>query len=157
MKPGHRSSLMRTLCVVALLGLLAGCAENPSGARPPDWDAALELQAHSTGRSHSGAFDARVFPPDGTEPTEPAACTAFRAESSYRSDECAVIRADSEHWFPIGNPPWGLMATWQGRAGDTADNPDPDLPRTIVAYDARGVPVAFWAGANHPEASHATE
>jgi hypothetical protein len=153
-------SLLVGLAVVAPMA--AGCLEpNPrqarDGPRPEDWDGGLELLAHLTGRAHSGAFDARVFPPDGARLGLPAFCVAYRAEKAYGNDACTVLTEGSEHWFPMGDPPWGLWGDWRGRAGDTADDPDPDLPRTLVAFDGAGRAVAFWDGAEHPDAAHATE
>lgn len=148
------------------MGLLfvaaAGCLEpNPdqpgSGPRPDDWDDGVELLAHSTGRAHSGAFDARVFPDDGEDLTLPAYCVAYRADTAHDTDKCTVITEASEHWYPVDDPPWGLMGEWRGRGRDTADDPDPDMPRTLVAFDAADQPIAYWDGAEHPDASHSTE
>jgi hypothetical protein len=142
------------IALLALL-LLSGCTGLSIGERPGPWDSGVELVAHSTGRSHSGAFDARVFPEGDAE--KPAYCVAYRGAKQYGGDHCTVMTSDSEHWFPIGDPPWGLWGDWRGRGKDTADLPDPDLPRTLVAYDADGHPIAYWDGALHPDASHSTE
>lgn len=150
------TSARPTFALLVASSLLAGCAEKPTGVAPEDWAHSYELLAHMTARYHSGGFDARVFPQDEA-PSRPASCKAYRAGQEYPGDKCTVMTSDSEHWFPIGDPPWGLWGTWEGRAGDTADDPDPALPRTLVAFDAGGLAVAHWDGAEHPEASHSTE
>lgn len=139
---------------ITLAILLAGCS-HPVGERPESWQAGQELLGHSSARYHSGGFEVRAFPQ--AEAAKPESCKAYRADREYGDDSCSIITSNSEHWFPIGNPAWGVMAEWKGRGGDTADDPDPDLPRTVVAFDAQGVPVAFWAGTYHAEARHATE
>lgn len=146
---------MRVILLVALAVLLAGCADRVTDNRPSDWQIGEELLAHMTGRAHSGAFDARVFPQD--DMPMPATCVAYRGDAAYAGDTCSIITDSSEHWFPVGDPPWGIVAQWEGRFGDTADSPDRDHPRTVVAFTAHGQPIAYWAGTNHPDASHATE
>lgn len=134
---------------------LSGCAEDANYPHVDDWNKGAELQAHMTGKSHSGAFDARVFPQVPME--RPDRCIAYRGSESYMGDTCDIIDETSEHWFPIDNQAWGVIANWEGRFGDTADEADPNFPRTVVAFDGTGTPVAYWKGANHPNATHSTE
>lgn len=147
---------LRSLLALTVATMVAGCTGGPTGVAPEDWAQSYELLAHMTGRYHSGGFDARVFPQDEA-PAKPLSCKAFRGDQSYAGDECTVMSDDSEHWFPIGEPPWGLWGTWEGRGRDTADDADPALPRILVAFDGNGLAVAHWDGAEHPQASHSTE
>ncbi|HET6398705.1 MAG TPA: hypothetical protein VFH47_04050 [Candidatus Thermoplasmatota archaeon] len=145
---------MRSAFLALVVLGVAGCADKPISTRPAGWDDGVELEAHFTGRSHSGAFTAWVFP--DSDLARPVTCKAYRANEEYGGDTCSVMDPSSESWFPIGEPAWGLEGQWRGREADTADTADPDLPRTLVAFDEAGA-IAFWAGRMHPQASHATE
>lgn len=149
----------RATAALCLLLLLPGCADRVTGDISDGWESGARLSAHSLDRYHSGGYDARVFPDAGHAPPRPDHCVAYRGNASYAGDACTVLTPDSEHWFPVDgtDPPWGLWGKWEGRFGDTADDPDPSYPRRLVAFDADGAPVAHWDGAEHPRASHSTE
>jgi hypothetical protein len=139
---------MRLLLLIAAIIMLSGCTDKVTSERPADWDSGEELLAHTTSRAHSGAFGARLFPQENL--TVPASCIAYRAGSAYAGDSCEVTNESSDE-------SWGVRAGWNSRFDDTADNADPENPRTVVAFDAHGKATSYWAGANHPDSRHATE
>lgn len=134
--------------------VVPGASGGPVEERPAEWASGAEMEAHSTARYHSGGFDARVFPQGDLE--RPDRCVAYRGNEAFAGDTCLIMEPDSEHWHPVEDRPWGLKAKWQGRLADTADRADPERPRTVVAFLGDEA-IAYWDGAAHPEARHATE
>lgn len=152
-----------------LLALLAGCAV-PRGAPveppmqlPADWDDGVALHTFSADARHSGAFGAEM---ENATLDRPAACRAYRTDMAVAQDTCVVRDPDeyetSTRLYPSRQGTWVIEADWAGCPGGDFngchDEPRPEHGlRRVVAFDAAGIPVAFWDGVLSPGTRFATE
>ena len=155
---GRGMRIVLLLCALAFAGCLGYPGET---ARSPDVSGTVELLGHLEARYHSGRYHMYAFPPDNVTPPRPVSCTAYRGGIAMAGDTCEVITPESTKWHAVidnvPEPEWGLYGAFRGRARDTADHPDPTLPRTMVAFDAEGRAAAYWNGTMHPRAGYMTE
>lgn len=146
--------------VVVLTVLLCGCFEPaPTGEapveRPADWDQGAGLLAYSGFRAHSADERQSLVPPENATVARPAYCGAYQDGQRSGWDTCAVSGPDGSYGGDWG--PWTIEASWDGRGEDLVETERAPERRTVVAFDAGGEPVAWWAGARHPDGAMAIE
>lgn len=147
---------MRVLAIAALV-LLAGCIEGPAPKeRPADWDQGAELVFISGFRAHSADETRDLVLPANVSLARPAYCGAYQDGVRKALDSCTVI-APYEPMYWDQSWDWGIEASWDGRGEDLVEQEQDESRRTVVAFDADGVPVAYWDTAAHPEAAMAIE
>lgn len=151
---------MRVQAVMLALVLpLSGCVTPPGPApveRPADWDEGEELVFISGFRAHSADEDRQIVPMEDSTLAAPAYCGAYQNGVRQVADTCSVISPYSPQYWDHDHP-WGIEASWDGRGDDLVEQEQDESMRTVVAFDAAGVPVAYWDTAAHPEAAMAIE
>lgn len=123
--------------------------------RPADWDQGVELLFYEGFRAHSADESRRLVPPENTTVAPPAYCGAYQDGERKGRDACAVQGADTSFGRTMG--PWTIHASWDGRGEDLGATERDEARRTVVAFDAAGVPVAWWDTKAHPDAAMAIE
>lgn len=157
--PPHGVCMFRLAAVAMVLGL-TGClgpaALGPAPVeRPADWDAGVMVLAYSGFRAHSADEEQSLVPPDNMTLPRPAYCGAYQDGVRQAGDTCAVADRDTRWGGDWG--PWTIVASWGGRGEDLVETEQDPSRRTVVAFDGAGTPVAWWAGARHPDGSMVIE
>ena len=147
---------MRVFALTALV-LLAGCIEGPAPVeRPADWDQGVELVYISGFRAHSADEDRRIVPPENTTIATPAYCGAYQDGVRKARDTCTVLAPFAPMYWDESWA-WGIEASWDGWGDNLIEQERDESRRTVVAFNADGVPVAFWDTKAHPDARMAIE
>ena len=134
---------MRWVLLAVLLA--AGCLDPVVSDRPENWQQGVALTAYSGSKLHNANEGYSLRPPAGTAAPAPDHCIAYQSGEERKLDTCGVHGTDEGRGGVIG--PWTLKASWDGDGERLHENVElhPER-RTVVAFDAGGVVVAFWDG-----------
>lgn len=171
-RPGQRRAkalgFLAVGAVVMAVASLAGplglippelcCLDLDQEPRPADWQSGARLVAFQGSKSHDADESYGLVPATGEPPGTPARCVAYQEGRHHRLDSCSVVPGNVTRWDGTTWGPWTLQASWSGW-GERLHEDVEQHPgrRTVVAYDAEGRPVAWWAGEKAPNGLFSTE
>lgn len=142
--------VMAVASLAVPLGLIppqACCLDLNQEPRPGDWQTGEELVAFVGSKSHDAHQSYGLAPAAGDPEGTPVRCVAYQEGRHHRLDKCTVVPGNVTGWDDVTWGPWTLQASWSGWGERLYEDVElhPER-RTVVAFDADGRPVAWWAG-----------